>query len=1323
MAPRKTRSSTAAQRRAASKKVPPTRALRHEAVEEEFKAEDPDPNHVLTQQLENQTPRKPQSRQNRTNTPESDTILSGTYLSGAGRNSSALSKRLKETWQELQQTPSRQQQREDGVVDANMTQKLHIVAAELLQEKLLKHHDKNVRSLVACCLVELARVSAPDSPFSSNEELYRVFQLFIEQLRALSPEQTTTSRYLHHFHVLESLATVKSCLLVVGLDFTVEEEEDVVMVQLFEALFETFGENHSAKIENLMLSIMVACIEESDAVDLSLLDVILKPLVDAVNTDEPNGVEVDTDNSVKRNSAHMARELIRRTSDLLQNPLSNFFNNILIDGSSSLGSQQSSELKEHVHTLIYEVHKINPSLLLYVLPNVCLQLQVDEVATRSDAITLMGKLFASSHADYGHQYMKNFRDFLGRFRDASKEIRLQMIQVTVSVWENKPDMAEMLEKEFILRLSDPEWEVRQLVVRELCDFAANCLDLISEECLRAVGERMKDKKVTLRKETMTGLSQVFSAHISTYWEENEDEKRPLSLNHRNIPAAHIKKLGWIPDYVLKCYAYPQQELKLRVIQLLDDFLLPKAFSERARANGLLFLFHSLDATSKEALRRIFNERAKCQDVCKKFVDFKVHNRQKQRATEVDESALDTVKQQLYNGLSPLFSDVSGLNKLLEKLSKWKDHSVFKHLGELCDYSKSQQDARQARDQLVRSVGSKTPLGEFLKKLCRKLSLLTMNQASSAVLLDFLVLKEGRPSRENRSIVDLLVMASGELPELIAPFICDKITAILVGSTDDQDANVSVTSDEEDEEEPMRKDPRVILGTLHVLANYSRYWAIRNSLNGDAAEGNVPSANLVEKLHNFCLGGTDVEAQNFNAAKESRAAELAAFTLAHFYGKLEETTQLVRQLCSKDKLGSPKTSGALPALQSLEMFTKRCSQIFSEDESLFSRLWTHLLEDLIGKGEESLTPGTPASKERTPRGSRPVTAKLAEVRCLAIKIAVNLLVYCQSTRGSPDSQGHGTRLIKLLFGILRSGGNTFGSTPALAASFRTAASCGLMKIIRKRQFEALVSVPEWHLLGLTMQDSSEDVRRKFLKKLTSHLMKQSVQHPHKFLSYLALAATDASTSLKKDARNLLKVAVERMRRVFDAASSRESEELRSPGTPARSALMVPEYALPYVIHLVAHHPQFPVKLVERTPTVMVLRSALWSDQLAYLNFFLDGLVSANSSAADNIAFLLQILTKLSQCHDVEAPGDINIYPLIDSAAVLLKKKIKKQSNLQPFPGKIFLPKHLYRPGRPSTLATPGGRKEPESQESLGATAVRGPRIAVRTSLVHVCLVDI
>ncbi|CAI5738501.1 unnamed protein product [Hyaloperonospora brassicae] len=1250
-------------------------------------------------------------------------LFAGTYVPHTHCTGSALPKRLHQTWTALQHTPSRQQQREDAVVDAQAAAHVRRVAAELVAPALLEHSEQTVRSLVACCAVELLRVTSPDSPFGSDEALYRVFQLLIEQLRAL-PQAAATAACArgstHQLYVLESLATVKSCGLAVGLRCPRAADEDNVLIQLFRALFSAAVRcSHSTKIEHWILSVMVTCIEESDGVDQPLLEAILSQLVPAAAMGERAGDGPDNEEAGggHESSCRLAREVIQRTSDVLQNPLSTFLNNMLIDTTDPSGLQTASKLKGHVHTLIYEVHTINPALLLYVLPNVCLQLQVDEVATRSGAVALMGKLFASPHTDFGHQYMKNFREFLGRFRDASKEIRMQMIQVCVTIWECKTDLASLLEKEFISRLSDPEWEVRQLVVHELCDFAANCLEMISEECLRAVGERMKDKKVILRKETMTGLSQVYSAHISSYWEANEAaEKKLLSLNHRNISAADVKKLGWIPDYVLKCYAYPQQELKLRVIQLLDDFLLPKAFSEQTRANGLLFIFHALDSTSREALRRMFSERAKCQKVCKLFVDFKVQQRHKGCFIESKSGALEEAKQQLCKGLAPLFSDVSGLDKLFDQLSTWKDHSVYKHLGALCDYSKSQHEMRHARDQLVRCVGSKTALGEFLKKLCRKLSLLTMNQASVATLLDFLIAKEGRPSKGNRSVVDLVVMASGELPELFAPFVHNKVTAILTQSNEDPIENQS------DEEDAVPRDPRVTLGALHVLARYPHYRAVtcdEENAPLESNERNIPSAALMKRLRSFCLGDSNVEAQNFNTAKESRAAELAAIALSHLNEGTDELVGLVNKLCSNEKLGHPDHPGVLAALQSLKVFAKRRSDLFSEDRPQFLRLWKHLLTGLIGKSNQAPTPGTPSAKKCSHKGSRLAAATLAEVRSLAVKVAVNLIVYCGPVKGSSTWLDEGTQLLELLFGILRSDGTDYASTPSLSATLRAVASCGLMKAMRIRQLEALISVSEWHLLGYTIQDSNDDVRRKFLKKLTSHLVKHSVQHQHKYLSYLALAATDSNAGLKKTARNLLKVGVERMRRAFDAVPVRESEECSSPGQTGNglhsmSALMVPEYALPYVIHLLAHHPAYPVKLVETTPSSMVMQNAQWSGQLAYLGFFLDGLVSTNAAAADNIAFLLQILTKLSQCHDVSNPDGINMYPLLDSAVALLKKKIKKQSNLKPFPGRIYLPKHLFSPGRPSTLATPGGRKEPEAPESLETSTV--PRMSrLSTSL--------
>uniref|UniRef100_K3X0E1 Sister chromatid cohesion protein n=1 Tax=Globisporangium ultimum (strain ATCC 200006 / CBS 805.95 / DAOM BR144) TaxID=431595 RepID=K3X0E1_GLOUD len=892
-------------------------------------------------------------------------ILTGSYLTQAGANASELSRRLKQTWAVLQKMPNQHQEDESVPLE-----RLQLLCAELMHERILAHNETNVRSLAACCFVELLRVYAPDMAFKSNEELYDAFQLIIEQIRNLAIEgndegdKANTSCDAHYCHILESLASTKSCSLLIGVEFTVEEGEEPLLVQLFKALFDTIRKEHLAKIENLMITIMTACIEDSDMIEQPLLDVILSPLVNAgVDENEALGAQNSSlRGGVERGSYHMAQEVIRRSSDQLHSHLSHFFNSILVDAPSGLTAHKSSDLKEHVYTLIYEVHKINPSLLLYVLPNVCIQLQVDEVATRSEAIALMGRLFASSHADYGHQYMKNFRDFLGRFRDVSKEIRLQMVQVCAIIWQRKAELGSLIEKEFVLRLSDPDWEVRRLVVNELCDLAANNLEVVSEECLRQTGERMKDKKVILRKETMTGLSQVYAAHISKYWSP-EDGNEEDELNRHNVPTINSKKLGWVPDFVLKCFAYPQQELRLRVVQLLDDILLPKAASEVTRAKGLLFIFQALDPASKEALRRILSERAKCLQSCREFVLAKKQQRQ-------------------------------------------------------------------------------------------------FSKGSSS-------------------------------------FINDEDTAYLAAQ---------------------RKNSKL-----------------------------------------------------------------------------------------------------------------------------------------------KVTP-----------------AKLVQSRCSAIKVAVNVLLHCEVGYESAEVKSRIQQVTSLLFDLLRSDGRKWTSNPGLAAKYRAAASSSLLKLMRNRTIEGSVSVSEWHVLGFVMQDSSEEVRGCFIAKLTSHLMKHAVPHPHKYLSYLSLAASEPSMVLKKKARSLLMMAVERMRRMFEALLARAGSDAVS---AEAESLMVPEYSLPYVIHLLAHHPDFPKEAAERSVTLnaSIFHNSVWSEQLLHLSFFLDGLVSGNATQADNIAFLLQILTKMSECDDVTSPQSTHIYPLIDTAALLLKKKIKNQSNLKTFPGKIYLPKQLYAKG--------------------------------------------
>lgn len=1237
-------------------------------------------------------------------------VLTGSYLAHAGNNASELSRRLKQTWVILQKVANQHQEDEDVPLE-----QLRLVSAELLHEKILASDDKIVRSLAACCFTELFRIYAPDMPFKSNEELYDAFQLILEQIRLLAietsvdPEAAKTSCDVHYFHILESLATGKSCLMLIGMDFTIEDGEETLLVQLFKALFETIRKEHSAKIENLMVAIMAACVEESDMIEQPLLDAILAPLVHS-NSSAALGVQESTSSdSVERGPYHMAQELLRRTSDHIQSQLSHFFNSILVDAPTALTAHKPSELKEHVYTLIYAVHKINPSLLLYVLPNVCLQLQVDEVATRSEAIALMGRLFASSHADYGHQYMKNFRDFLGRFRDVSKEIRLQMVQVCAIIWQRKAELGGLIEKEFILRLSDPDWEVRRLVVNELCDLAASSLDLISEDCLRQVGERMKDKRVILRKETMTGLSQVYATHVSACWSPSDGEED--SLTSYGVPSTHAKKLGWVPDFVLKCFAYPQQDLKLRVVQLLDDILLPKAASETTRAKGLLYVFHSLDQVSKEALRRIFSERARCVQACREFVAAKKRHRQTSRGSiGLNSMALDEATEKLFVGISTLFPETPTLRTLLEQMSVWKDQSVFKHLEHLCDYSKSLEDIRAARDGLIKSVGSKTPLGEFQKILCRKLNLLTLNHSSISTYMDFFIQNGVQYVKENRDIVDLMVMVSKTFPDIFSPFVNDEFEAILL-TVDEDELEKEEEDDENGEENAEAKDQRVLEGMLGVLANYSEHWKQQQNQANDDLEkdddSETPSKLLLKQLERYCWNPsseTDSKQSPLVSAMEVHVSKLAALSIANFCGMSSDTSLLIQKLCAKKQLSSPTSPRVMSTLQSLLVFTKRCGNELAANKPLTLTLWSTLAEHFLN--EDVIASETLVKKRK-----HPVTqAKLVEIRSLAIKVMVNLIMYCHFGHESAEFKERGQQLVALLFDVLSSDGRTWTANAGFAAKYRVVAASSLLKLMRNPRIERLVTVSEWHVLGFVMQDSSEEVRAAFIQKLTSHLMKHSAPHPHKYLSYLALAASEPSMVLKKKARTLLGMAIERMRRMFEASISRG----RSEGVTAETtALIVPEYSLPYVIHLLAHHPDFPKEAAQRSVSLhaSIFHSPVWSDQLLHLSFFLDGLVSSNNSSdADNISFLLQMLAKLSECDDVVDPSSTNIYPLVDSAALLVKKKIKKQSSLKPFPGRIYLPKQLFAAGSGGKGATPS---RPTSTDTFGNTlGSNGPRMMVR-----------
>lgn len=83
-------------------------------------------------------------------------------------------------------------------------------------------------ALAACCLADLLRLYAPEAPYNQTE-LRDIFIFFVQNLSYFSKEDKA---FEHHFYLLESLATVKSFIIISGL-----EQADDIIISVFDEFF------------------------------------------------------------------------------------------------------------------------------------------------------------------------------------------------------------------------------------------------------------------------------------------------------------------------------------------------------------------------------------------------------------------------------------------------------------------------------------------------------------------------------------------------------------------------------------------------------------------------------------------------------------------------------------------------------------------------------------------------------------------------------------------------------------------------------------------------------------------------------------------------------------------------------------------------------------------------------------------------------------------------------------------------------------------------------------------------------------------------------
>lgn len=184
-------------------------------------------------------------------------------LAGKGVTTDALLKKLKILHQQLAAL-------EQENVDVNS---LSIVLTELVHTSLLLHKDRGVKAYTACCLADILRLYAPKAPYT-HHELRDIFQFFFRQLSAGFKGQDEPY-YTEYFHLLESLSTVKSVVLVCDLPAA-----DELLQEIFRDIFTIVKRDFTRKIELYMADILVALIDECNSLPSDVLEVLMAQFVD-----------------------------------------------------------------------------------------------------------------------------------------------------------------------------------------------------------------------------------------------------------------------------------------------------------------------------------------------------------------------------------------------------------------------------------------------------------------------------------------------------------------------------------------------------------------------------------------------------------------------------------------------------------------------------------------------------------------------------------------------------------------------------------------------------------------------------------------------------------------------------------------------------------------------------------------------------------------------------------------------------------------------------------------------------------------------------------
>ncbi|XP_032079868.1 sister chromatid cohesion protein PDS5 homolog A isoform X3 [Thamnophis elegans] len=201
--------------------------------------------------------------------------------------------------------------------------------------------------------------------------------------------------------------------------------------------------------------------------------------------------------------------------------------------------------------------------------------------------------------------------------------------------------------------------------------------------------------------------------------------------------------------------------------------------------------------------------------------------------------------------------------------------------------------------------------------------------------------------------------------------------------------------------------------------------------------------------------------------------------------------------------------------------------------------------------------------------------------------------------------------------------------------RLAAGGAIMKLAQEPCYHEIITPEQFQLCALVINDECYQVRQIFAQKLHKALVKLLL--PLEYMAIFALCAKDPVKERRAHARQCLLKNIS-IRREYIKQNPMANEKLVS---------LLPEYVVPYMIHLLAHDPDFTKQ--QDIDQLRDIKECLW--------FMLEVLMTKNEN--NSHAFMKKMTESIKLTQDAQSPDEPKasekLYTVCDVALCVINSK--------------------------------------------------------------------